>query len=470
MIDMVYSLSIIPAIFHYERSTPCRKCVKNLLQLARNLPPKLCAELVVFLKKIITAPDFVHRHRQNSTDFTRKRKLPAQSLIPFLLSLVRGSYQKELDRFFNILSRSDTPKREVTKAAFAKSRMKLKYQAFIELNQKLNQFFENHFNAKTWYGFRLLVIDGSTIRLPHTDDIQKHFGLWKVRQGRPSPLARLSQLFDPLNKISVDAIISPKHPGERQLAANHLPHLMPNDLVLIDRGYPAWWLFALVLSMNAHFCARISKKWKIVRAFRASGQKQRIIQEPIPFSSVNTARQMGLNFKPLKPRLIRVDNGHKTQILITSLTDTEQYRCAIFSDLYHLRWPAEEDYKTIKCRIEMENLSGKSALSVYQDFHARVLTKNIASIFASPVNDMPAADPAPSRKYDYQINFTHALAKARDLMPLLFQRSKAKIKLIIAALFELLAQTIEPIRPGRQYPRNHRISSRKYYLNYKPIA
>jgi len=39
--------------------------------------------------------------------------------------------------FFSILDNSDIPKRFVTKAALAKARMKLKYQAFIELNQKL---------------------------------------------------------------------------------------------------------------------------------------------------------------------------------------------------------------------------------------------------------------------------------------------------------------------------------------------
>ena len=41
-------------------------------------------------------------------------------------------------------------------------------------------------------------------------------------------MARLSQLFDPLNKITLDAVIRPKSQGERQLAANHLLHLMPN--------------------------------------------------------------------------------------------------------------------------------------------------------------------------------------------------------------------------------------------------
>lgn len=467
---MVYSLSTITASYIYERSIPCRNFIKNLLKLAQNLLFKICAELLVFIKKIITSPDFIDRHRQHSSNFTRNRKFPAQSLISFLLSLARGSYQKELDRFFHTLSRSDAPKRVISKAALAKTRIKLKYQAFIELNQKLNQFFEKHFNVKTWHGFRLLAADGSTIRLPHTEDIKKHFGIWKVRQGRPSPMARLSQLFDPLNKITVDAIISPKHVGERELAADHFLSLMPNDLVLMDRGYPAWWLFALILSTNAHFCARVSKKWKIISSFLNSGQRECIIHLPMPNSSLNAANQMGLDPTPLKLRLIRIDNDNKTQILITSLTDARQHPWSEFSNLYHLRWPTEEDYKTIKCRIEMENFSGKSALSVYQDFHARVLTKNIASIFALPVNDWLASDTTADRKYGCQVNFTQALTTAKNLMPLFFQRTKRKLKHLICALLELLANTVEPIRPGRQYPRNHRVSSRKYYTCYKPIA
>jgi hypothetical protein len=348
--------------------------------------------------------------------------------------------------------------------------VKLKYQAFIELNHSLVRFFEHHFAVKTWHGFRLLATDGSTVRLPHTQDIRKHFGAWKVRQGRSSPMARLSQLFDPLNKITLDAIISPKRVGERQLAAEHFVNLMPNDLVLLDRGYPAWWLFALILSMNGQFCARIACKWKSVRAFMASGQMQRILYFPAPTTSIKAAQQMGLELKPLKLRLIRIDNQGKTQILITSLTDTDKYPYGLFSDLYHRRWPVEEDYKTVKSRIELENFSGKSALSVYQDFHAKVLMKNIVSLFALPVNDMLATDTASEAKYEYQVNFAYALAAGKNLIPLFFQRSKTKIRSIIEALLSMLLKTIEPIRPGRKYPRKHRSFHRKYYACYKPLA
>jgi hypothetical protein len=151
--DMVHSLSIITTHYHYERSIPCRNFMKNACQSAQNLLFKICAKLTEFVRETATAQDFINRHRQNPTDFTRERKLPALSLISFLLSLVRGSYQKELDRFFHILGRSETPKRVVTKSAFAKTRMKLKYQAFVELNHRLLAFFENHFSLKTWNGF-----------------------------------------------------------------------------------------------------------------------------------------------------------------------------------------------------------------------------------------------------------------------------------------------------------------------------
>jgi len=466
---MVYSLSIENAFNPYERSTPCRKMISQKAKLARNLPLKICANIIDFIKNIVFSEDFRNRHRRLPQHFTRNRCLPFYSLVFFLIQSLRGAYQSELDRFFKILYASNVAKRVVTKAAFTKARMNLRFEAFIELNHHLGRFFEKYFHPKTWLGHRLLVMDGSTVRLPHTPGIEKHFGAWRSRKGRSSPMARISQLFDPLNKITVDALIKPKKYGERELAADHVLHLMPKDLVLLDRGYPAWWLFALILSMNGQFCARISSKWKIVRAFIASGETQRIVCLPIPTTSMKMADRLGLDPKPLKLRLIRIDTPDNTVILITSLTDSHTYPLSVFSDLYHLRWPVEEDYKAIKCRIDLENFSGKSALSVYQDFHAKVLMKNLVSLFTLPVNDT-LTETLTMRQHDYQVNFTQAVSTCRDTFILLFQRSKRKAQTMIRALLDLLKKTIEPIRPGRKCSRNHRVSSRKFYLAYKPCA
>ena len=235
---MVYSLSIITANNHFERRIPCRKTYIAQIELARNLLSNMCAKAIVFIKYVISSDEFKDRHRFCSTDFSRDRKLPFHILIVFLPNFFRGSYQDELDRFFKNLYKYDVAKRSVTKAALCKAQLKLRFQAFVELNHRLNNFFDAHLKPKTWLGFHLLAIDGSTVRLPHTPDIEKHFGVWRCAKGRPSPMARLSQLFDCLNKITVDAHIQPKRFGERDIAADHCLQLMPNDLVLLDRGYP----------------------------------------------------------------------------------------------------------------------------------------------------------------------------------------------------------------------------------------
>jgi len=466
---MVYSLSITTFQNHHERRIPCRNFILIQINLARNLLSKLCAKLFVFIRNIIFSDDFKSRHRLFAEDFTRDRKLPFHNLILLMLNLMRGSYQDELDHFFKALQQTDVAGRVVTKAALSKARLKLRYEAFRELNEKLNHFVDDHFNPKTWNGFRLLAVDGSTTRLPHTPDVEKHFGLWRCRKGKPSPMARLSQLYDTLNKITVDACIRPKRIGERQLAAEHCRHLMPHDLLLLDRGYPAWWLFALILSRKANFCARISSRWKVVRSFVASGKKESIVYLPAPPTSVRAITQLGLDRTPLKLRLIRIEQEAKVTVLITSLLDNQQYPHDVFSDLYHLRWPIEEDYKVLKCRLEVENFTGKSVHSIYQDFHAKVLMKNLAAVLTSPVNDELARAPG-ARRYNYQVNFTQALSRLKETLVVLFTGSACKIRRLIEALFALFQRTTEPIRPGRKQPRNHRIKPRKFFCCYKALA
>jgi hypothetical protein len=129
----------------------------------------------------------------------------------------------------------------------------------------------------------------------------------------------------------------------------------------------------------------------------------------------------------------------------------------------------EEDYKFIKCRMELENFSGKSVLSVYQDFHAKIFTKNLVSILSSRVNDQ-LEHIRENTKYVYHINFTQALSKSKGVIALLFHESKAKITQHIADLQNIFLKTVEPIRPGRKYPRKQMPSPRKFFLAYKPIG
>jgi hypothetical protein len=467
---MIYSIPILTANSHEEGRISCRKLMKNLMRLAQKLLSKICAELIVFLKEIINSNDFLKQHRQSPTDFTRQRKLPFSTLLFFLINLIKGSYQDELDHFFKSIFSLDVARRIVTKAALTKARMKLKYEAFIELNSRLTNHFYQNFSPLKWNGFTLLAIDGTTVQLPRIEAITKHFGAWNPRQGEKCPMARGSQMFDPLNRMTVDAIIAPKETGERELAAFHFLKLMPKDLILLDRGYPAYWLFNLIVSRGANFCARVQRKrWKIVRQFYSSGKQEKIISLPVFPSSVKQCKEMGLDLKPMKFRLIRVelDTG-ETEILITSLIDTQKHPHEQFVELYHLRWPVEEDYKTMKQWIEIENFSGKSVLSIYQDFHAKVFSKNLTSALVYPTQ--PVIDRnTENNLYRYKHNFAQTLSKVKDVIPLLFLRPLEVIRALISDIQAIIVKTVEPIRPGRKYPRNFNNRSGRFHYGYQPI-
>ena len=85
------------------------------------------------MRNLINDPDFVARHRRSKTDFTRHRTLSFPIVVVFLLNLIKGALQRELDQFFQVLSPGDVAERVVTKSAFCAARQKLKPTAFIEL-------------------------------------------------------------------------------------------------------------------------------------------------------------------------------------------------------------------------------------------------------------------------------------------------------------------------------------------------
>lgn len=456
--------------YFQKRRKKCQIIFKNRIILAWKLLCDSCAKLIGFIKKFFVSEDFISRHKSSPQDFTRKRQLPFDTLICFLINLPKGSYQDELDHLFKAINHSECFERIVSKSALCKARNKLKYESFIELNQHAVGFFYEKFSPLKWYGFNLLAIDGSTVRLPNTEEVIKHFGPWEANSPNQRPVARISQLFDVLNKITVDAIISPKEKGERELAHQHFINLMLDDLILMDRGYPAYWLYQVILSMQANFCARVPvSSSKIIKKFYNSEKKEKIISFPASYQSKEKCVEMGLNTEPLKLRLIRIElESGETEILITSLLDQDKYPLEIFSELYHERWPIEEDYKVMKSRIEIENFTGKSVLSVYQDFHAKVLSKNITAILAFPTA-LAIMRKLTDRKYLYRFNFTQTLSKMKDTIVVLFNRSESIVKELITKLHKIIIETIEPVRPGRKYPREHNIQCRDFCPSYKPI-
>ena len=414
---------------------------------------------------------FKAKHRLTENSFNRTRKLPFSVLLTYFLNLTKGSYQQELDNFFAVIHSNPAPTQVVTKSALTQARKHLSHTAFIDLNhQVVNDYYTDHPALKTWKGFRLCAIDGSKLRLPNEPDIIETFGVHTGRESQKDcSLALASVYYDVLNHISIDSSINPVHASERDCAAAHLESALPHDLSLLDRGYNAFWLYSLYQAKKQSFCMRAKVKQSLVfKAFADSRKAEAVVMLEPGDRSLKQCREKGLSTSPLKLRLIRVElNTGEIEVLITNLMDEQVYPSSEFKPLYHLRWGIEENYKRLKQWVEIENFSGKSALSVKQDFYAKVLTTNLVSMAANVAQTQVDKTTA-HRKLNYQVNFAQAVSKMKNTVLELLLISGHYLKSRLDAIVDYIACTIEPIRPGRSYNRSKsKMKNKLHFCNYK---
>jgi len=159
--------------------------------------------------------------------------------------------------------------------------------------------------------------------------------------------------------------MKPLNTSERNCAEKRLAFSTQKDFILYDRGYTGFWFYTHHIKHNLSLCIRAKTNQDVVvRDFIFSGKKEALVTFHPGKQALRICKEKGLSVKPITLRLIRVDLPNEAEVLITNLIDSLEFDVSLFKTLYHLRWGIEENYKRLKQWIEIENFSGKSALSV----------------------------------------------------------------------------------------------------------
>lgn len=436
----------------------------------------------------LSDPNFIDRHRNHPRAFTRTRKLGFRLLVLFLLNQVKGALQREFEDFvaqalgIGVLG-------AVTAAALCIARRALKHSVFEALNERLIDQFST--TGQLWHGMRVMAVDSSILNLPATNELYRHFG-GQTQSGRRLPMARLSQLLDIDSGLSWHVMVGAQALNERVMAADHLEHAPSNALVVYDRGYPSFFLIAWHRHLQRDHCMRMPRRFHAgVDALLDSENAPRLIQLHANRAALKQCDEHSVSDQPLTLRLVRVVlSTGEVEVLATSLTDTERFPDARFRALYARRWGIEGDFRVCKSRLQMENFSGKRVHAIYQDVHAKILTKNLACVLANiaqaQLDQAPAAvqqaraeatsnqsqsattQPRKPRKRRQRINLTDTLHACKH----------ALIRALLGAsdAFDAILKRIERYRhcerKHRTNPRDLRGSkaSIRFPMAYKPTA
>lgn len=408
------------------------------------------------INTILEDKTIIDRYRFSSSDFTRNRKLNFKNLILFMLHMSLGSLQKELDKFFKELYDNIFEVQVVSKAAFVLQRKKLKPSIFKELLQITNKQFYSKCNYKKWRSHRVVAIDGTKINIPFTKDNCNVFKSIKSKEDSKAYISVTGSIcYDTLNNIIIDSEIGDVYTSEKELFLSHCKYLKKGDILLADRGYPSYDIFNILLENNVHFCIRIKEgHCKSVKEFIESGKKEDIIDFfPSKASS-------GKYQNPIKLRVLK--NYHKDgtySILCTSLC-SKSYTYNDLINLYRLRWPIEEEFKTLKCRFQIENYSGKSALSVIQEFYLKCFMSTFCRVICSALH-REIEEYNHGKKYNYKINFNQAIGKIKSCFLLFFKNKKIAEYLNI--LQDMIKKNRTIIRMNRS---NKRVTPSKRYIYF----
>lgn len=382
------------------------------------------------------------------------------------------SIQRELNSFYQKLQNTDFSIQYVTKGAFSRARAKLKAEAFAKLNEVGIKSFYQNAPYRTWNGFRLLAVDGSTAVLPKHKTVTEEFGITNFGPYADSPrsVARTSVLYDVLNLTVLDGQIDKYDISERELARRHLAVVnRESDLLLFDRGYPSLPFMFELQALGINYLIRMRDDWWLeVRKMLKEGEREKEVTFTLPASEKELLKKYNTKNNKIKCRLVAVELADgSTEVLCTSILDKQVLPYECFADLYHFRWNIEEAYKLFKCRIHLEAFSGKTALAVKQDFFAKIFMMTTTAVLAFPVEERIKKECENNgRKHHHKINRTNALSMVKEIT------SKAFIQKIIQPAIEafdkILKATTEIVRPNRKFPRK-KLKKKPPSMNYKQL-
>ncbi len=191
---------------------------------------------------MIGSRELKERDRTAQKYFSRDRVLTFPLVLAILLQKSAKSMQNVLNELFEKMGQVG-----VSSSAFTQARSHLRHEVFIELNRAaIVEVCYGDGDYKRYKGYRLLAVDGSKIELPREAAILAEFGGNAANQYVKEiyPFALSSVLYDVLNHIAVDSQLAAAAAYEVDLAIAHLAQTTQEDLLLFDRGYPAYRLLA----------------------------------------------------------------------------------------------------------------------------------------------------------------------------------------------------------------------------------
>lgn len=415
----------------------------------------------------------------------RKAPLTAPLVVFFVLALgwFRPLSIRCLLKQFLLWMRAAAPDlslRAVTPEAMCHARARLGVEPLKALFYRLAVLFGQ--TTARFLGLRPWALDGVHLTMPDTPANVVEFGRPGTGRGSAAfPQMLVVALVDAATHLVRDIVpgrtnapertgceeivnrlgCGPEPPPAGDLEPGDydrlLGHLGPWDLLMLDRGFAAAWLFSVIMNAKIHLLARIPASWS-PKVLKRLGPGDYLVEVRGPAMSAREAKRKNLSSVPeivLTLRMLeyQIKDGERVRLL-TDLLDAALYPALDLATGYHLRWEGELAYGEIKNSLATVNqgklhtiLRSKSPAGVLQEVYGLFTAYNLvrALMFEAAVeHDIPPLE----------ISFTEALAVIKVAFQEFERAAPADYpRLMRTLLTDIAGCRLDRPRRRRHYPR-----------------
>ena len=237
-----------------------------------------------------------------------------------------------------------------------------------------------------WHGHRVIVVDGTSARLPDTSDNQNEWPQPKTQKaGCGFPVIHILAAFNLDTACLEHYAIDKLYTSERAMFRAMRGCMNKGDVLLGDRGFCGFAEFHELMKLGVHSVMRKHSRLGVsLKTLRRISKTERIVtwyRTAVPSKGYTRDEWKALP-KTMTVREIQVtvkQSGFRTKsyTLLTTLRDTRRYTTEDFATLYRRRWQVELRFDEIKTHMGMVELHCKSPEMVQRELLMFLIAYNL---------------------------------------------------------------------------------------------
>jgi hypothetical protein len=318
---------------------------------------------------------------------------------------------------------------------------------------------------RLWYGKRVRVVDGTSISIPDTPENQTVYPQPSCQKpGCGFPMMRILAVFSLASGALLSYVQGPLSDGENSLLKKIIKTFSPGDIILADRGFCSFAIFAELIAMSVDALIRmrekIIKNYVVIRKF---GKDDCIIKwlRPMPLRNEKHLPE-ALYLRMTKYRICRPGFRTESVTVLTTLTDHSSFPSQEFAELYVRRWQAEINLRHLKTTLGMDILKCLSPEMIKKELAMHLIAYNL-------IRDLMFQAAAVHSAQLRSISFKYSMTIINQWTPYIFMcLAEEQRETLIDEMLLCIAKSKVPERPFRREPRAVKRRPKPYQLLTAP--